>query len=59
VINIFSTQLSVSATWQALGSFLSTEKDGFNRIGMIAKTWSAQLIEVKLLDSTLLPGGWR
>jgi len=51
--------MSVSATWQDFGSILSTEKNGFNRIGMIAKAWSSQPIEVTFSDFTILPGGWR
>ena len=55
----FWVWLTGAATWQDLGSILTTEKDGFNRIGMIAKTWSAQPVEVTFSDFTILPGGWR
>lgn len=55
----FLIRLTGAATWQDLGSVLTTEKDGFNRIGMIAKTWSSQPIEVTFSDFTILPGGWR
>jgi len=39
--------------------FIDTKKNGFHRIGMIAKTWSSQPIEVTFSDITILPGGWR
>lgn len=55
----FLVRLTGSATWHDLGSVLTTEKDSFNRIGMIAKTWSAQPVEVTFSDFTILPGGWR
>ena len=46
-------------TWQDLGSILTTAKDSLNRVGMMAKTWSAQPVEVTFSDFTILPGGWR
>jgi uncharacterized caspase-like protein len=45
--------------WQELGSVLTTVKDGFNRIGMMAKTWGGAPVEVTFSDFTLLPGGYR
>jgi hypothetical protein len=50
--------MSVSAIWQDLDSVLTTEKGGLSRIGMIAKTWNAQAIEVTYSDFTILPVGW-
>ena len=55
----FLVRLSGADTWQDLGSVLTTAKDSLNRVGMIAKTWSAQPVEVTFSDFTLLPGGWR
>ena len=45
--------------WQQLGSALTTVKDELNRIGMIAKTWAGEPVEVSFSEFTLLPGTWR
>jgi hypothetical protein len=55
----FWVRLPGSDTWQDLGSVLTTAKDSLNRVGMIAKTWSAKPVEVTFSDFTILPGGWR
>ena len=55
----FWVRLTGADTWQDLGSVLTTAKDSLNRVGMIAKTWSAKPVEVTFSDFTILPGGWR
>ncbi len=45
-------------TWQDLGNLESTVKDGFKRIGMIAKTWGNKPVEVVFRNFTILPGSW-
>jgi hypothetical protein len=48
-----------SEDWHQLGSALTTVKDELNRIGMIAKTWRGEPVEVTFSEFTLLPGAWR
>jgi len=55
----FWVRLPGADAWQDLGSVLTTAKDSLNRVGMIAKTWSAKPVEVTFSDFTILPGGWR
>ncbi|MGD9278187.1 MAG: hypothetical protein PVG37_06350, partial [Desulfobacterales bacterium] len=55
----FWVKLPGADAWQDLGSVLTTAKDSLNRVGMIAKTWSAKPVEVTFSDFTILPGGWR
>ncbi len=55
----FWVRLPGADAWQDLGSVLTTTKDSLNRVGMIAKTWSAKPVEVTFSDFTILPGGWR
>jgi hypothetical protein len=55
----FSARLAGTDSWQDLGSMLTTPKDGLTRIGMIAKTWSANPLEITFSDFSILPGGWR
>gem|GEM_PF-1281160 len=44
--------------WQDLGKIEGTVKDGFKRLGMTAKTWSSEPVEVTFSNFTILPGGW-
>ncbi len=44
--------------WQDIGRFESTVKDGFKRIGMMAKTWGSEPVEMTFSNFTILPGGW-
>ena len=42
--------------WRKLGTLLSTVKDGFTRIGFMAKTWSNQPVEVTFSNFTIMTG---
>jgi hypothetical protein len=42
--------------WRKLGTLLSTVKDGFDRIGFMAKTWGNQPVEVTFSDFTIMTG---
>jgi hypothetical protein len=44
--------------WQDLGKIESTVKDGFKRVGVMAKTWGNEPVEVTFRNFTILPGGW-
>jgi len=55
----FSTRLDGDSKWYEVGSILATIKDDFKRVGVIAKTWGGDPVEVTFSDFTILPGGWR
>jgi len=42
--------------WGELGSVLTTVKDGFERIGLIAKTWGGNPVQVTFSDFKIAPG---
>lgn len=42
--------------WLELGSVLTTAKDGFDRIGLVAKTWGANPVSVTFSDFKLAAG---
>jgi len=42
--------------WQELGTVLTTVKDGFDHIGLIAKTWGNPPVQVSFYDFRILPG---
>jgi uncharacterized caspase-like protein len=42
--------------WEELGAVLTTVKDGFDHIGLIAKTWGNPPVQVSFFDFRILPG---
>jgi len=55
----FSYRAEADAKWHEIGRVQTTVRDGFNRIGLIGKTWGGDPLEVEFSRFTLLPGGWR
>ncbi len=42
--------------WRKIGSLLTTVKDGFDRIGLMAKTWRGEPVQTTFSDFTLMTG---